>query len=135
MVVGDAALAPENAWALGRVEASQSILPNASCVGLGIVVGCGLVFCVAFGCSALAVVSFSFIVLGRVRRWFGVCRAACVAVSFAQVVGRVWCWLDFSALVLVVLRVRWFRYIFPLVRRLLSVDPVEIWTKNAKVAS
>ena len=38
------------------------------------------------------------------------------------------------ALVLVVLCARWFRFICSFVRRIVLVDPVEIWPKSAKFA-
>ena len=45
-------------------DVSQPLLPGASFVGLGLGVGCGLVFSVAFGfyCSAFAVVSLALFV-------------------------------------------------------------------------
>ena len=54
--------------------------------------------------------------------------------SFAVGVGlrfplRVWRWI------LVVLRVRWFRFICSLVPQLALIDPVDIWPKKEKFAS
>ena len=58
---------------------------------MGLGVGCGLVFCVAFGfgCSTFAVVSLA---ISLVRRWFWSFRGALV--SFVRLLVRVWCWLS-----------------------------------------
>ena len=48
-----------------RGGSHQSILASPSFRGVGIVVGCDLVFCVAFGFSAFAVVSFALVFISR----------------------------------------------------------------------
>ena len=134
-------------------------------------VGCGLVFCVAFGFGgySLAVVLFALVVssrsalvlvvlrvrwfrlpflLVRFRYWFlsfcvcggfvcpfccfafdiGFGRSARAVFAFGRIVGAR------LALVLVVLRVRWFRCVCSLVRPLALVDAVGIFPKSEKFA-
>ena len=100
-------------------EAPQSILPSASCRGLGIVFG--LVFCVTW----LFRVRGDFVCP---RRWLAfvlvVLRVQWFRLSILLV--RVWCWF-------------WSccpcgGFVCSFVRRLALVDPVGIWPKSAKFA-
>ena len=107
---------------------------TSECLLWGNRAGCGLVFRVAFGigCSAFAVVSFSRFVGPRSVLVLVVPRGG--GFGFLDVGSRLVQSFAFGS-ALVVLRVRWFRFVCPLVRRLVLVDSVEIWPKSAKFAS
>ena len=70
-------------WDRKRGRSRQSILASAACRTLGFGLGCGLVFCVAFGFSAFATVLFALVVSSHL--------------AFLLVVLRVW-WFRLSAL-------------------------------------